>query len=72
MIGGIPGNEGIITLDQETWVDTSASIYLPPQKRDVGFVFQDYALFPNMTVEQHLLYGTKDMVFIQNLLRIGS
>ena len=33
------------------------SINLPPQKSKVGFVFQEYALFPNMTVKENLQYA---------------
>ena len=37
-----------------------------------GFVFQDYALFPNMTVRQHLAYATADNAWIERLLLIGK
>jgi len=37
-----------------------------------GFVFQDYALFPNMTVRQHLEYATEDAKWIKTLLEIGK
>jgi molybdate transport system ATP-binding protein len=33
--------------------------YISPQKRNVGYFFQDYALFPNMTVEKNIIYGMK-------------
>ncbi|RYZ99121.1 MAG: ATP-binding cassette domain-containing protein, partial [Sphingobacteriaceae bacterium] len=36
------------------------------------FVFQDYALFPNMTVQQHLEYATDDMAWIKRLLALGK
>jgi molybdate transport system ATP-binding protein len=38
----------------------------------VGFVFQNYALFPNMTVRQHLEYATDDLQWIERLLAIGK
>ena len=38
----------------------------------VGFVFQNYALFPNMTVREHLEYATKDVEWIDRLLTIGK
>ena len=43
-----------------------------PQKRKAGFVFQNYALFPNMTVRQHLEYATDDQQWIERLLTIGK
>ena len=51
---------GTITVDGEVWFDSVRKINLPPQKRNVGFVFQDYALFPNMTVRQNLEFALKD------------
>ncbi len=48
---------GTIIVDGEVWFDSDKNINLPPQKRRVGFVFQDYALFPNMTVRQNLEFA---------------
>lgn len=60
MIAGlIHPDEGRITAGGEVWFDSSRGICLPPQKRRVGFVFQDYALFPNMTVRQNIAYAAK-------------
>lgn len=69
--GLITPEEGKITVDGEIWLDTAASVCLSPQKRKVGFVFQDYALFPNMTVQQHLFFATKNQLLIQKLLVLG-
>ncbi len=49
--------QGFIKINGETWLDTANQINLPPQKRRVGYVFQKYALFPNMTVRQNLNYA---------------
>lgn len=72
LAGLIHPEEGNIIVDNDIWLDTKAKICLEPQKRKVGFVFQDYALFPNMTVEKHLLYGTQDAEYIKHLLKIGK
>lgn len=72
LAGLILPEEGHIRVDEETWLDTKANICLSPQKRKAGFVFQDYALFPNMTVEQHLRYGTQDTQYIDRLISIGK
>ena len=53
---------GRIELDGTVLVDTEARIDLPPEQRRVGFVFQDYALFPHMTVEQNVRYAGRDGV----------
>lgn len=72
LIAGLTSpDSGQILVDNEIWLDTSAKINLNPQKRKCGFVFQDYALFPNMTVQQQLEYATKDQELIQGLLYFG-
>ena len=48
-------DRGQIILDGETLFDSEKHIDLPPQKRRVGYLFQQYALFPNMTAEQNIL-----------------
>lgn len=50
-------DRGRIILDGETLFDSDKKIDLPPQKRKVGYLFQSYALFPNMTVRQNILCG---------------
>ncbi len=51
---------GYIKVDNEVWFDSKRGINIPPQRRNVGFVFQDYALFPNMSVEENLKFALKD------------
>jgi len=55
--GLLQPEQGIIEVNGKTWLNTAKKINLPAQKRNIGFVFQDYALFPNMTVHQNLLYA---------------
>ena len=50
-------DEGRIELDGETLFDSQRRINLKPQQRRVGYLFQNYALFPNMTVRQNILCG---------------
>ena len=50
-------DEGRIVLNGRTLFDSANKIDLPPQKRRVGYLFQDYALFPNMTVEKNIMAG---------------
>lgn len=72
MVAGlIAPASGLIKIDNEIWFDDSVGINLSPQKRLVGFVFQNYALFPNMTVRQHLTYACNDVDWIDELLHIG-
>lgn len=50
-------DSGHIQTDNETWLDTSQKIDLPTRHRSIGFVFQDFALFPHMTVRQQLEFA---------------
>jgi len=70
--GFVQPEKGIITVDGISWLDTGSKKNLSPQKRMAGFVFQDYALFPNMTVQQHLEYVADDIGWINRLLTIGK
>jgi molybdate transport system ATP-binding protein len=68
-------DRGIIEVNGITWLDTSTGINQPPQKRNVGFVFQDYALFPNMTVKENLLFAGekgRDQKIVQDLIEINE
>ncbi len=51
--------QGNIVIRGETWLDTAARINLAPQQRHVGYMFQDYALFPNMTVRGNLEFALR-------------
>jgi molybdate transport system ATP-binding protein len=48
---------GFIRLGNDILFDSSQDIFVPPQKRAIGYVFQDLALFPHMTVRQNISYG---------------
>ena len=54
-------DSGRIVLDGETLFDAAKRVDLPPRKRQVGYLFQNYALFPNMTVRQNILCGLHDV-----------
>lgn len=61
MIAGLTApDQGIITVKDNVWYNSEENLNIKPQKRKVGFVFQDYALFPNMTVKQNILFALKD------------
>ena len=57
--GIVKPDRGRIVLDGRVLFDSAQHIDLPPQQRGVGLLFQTYALFPNMTVEQNLFCGLK-------------
>lgn len=58
--GIIKPDEGHIELDGKVFFDSKRKIHLPPQERRVGYLFQQYALFPNMTVAQNISAAVRD------------
>lgn len=61
LISGLEkADSGMIRKREEVWYDESKAINIPPQQRSVGFVFQDFALFPHLTVERNVTYGIKE------------
>ena len=63
-------DEGYISCYGETWIDTKKGIFLPPRKRRLGFVFQDYRLFPHLTVYQNVAFAAQDRKDVEDLLRL--
>lgn len=68
ILAGLEPAQGRIVVEDEVWLDGKTS--LPPQKRGIGFVFQDYALFPNMSVIDNLLFVKKDASLAKHLLEM--
>jgi molybdate transport system ATP-binding protein len=51
--------QGTIALGSDVWLDSRRGIYRAPAERNVGFLFQEYALFPHLTVAQNVGYGLR-------------
>ncbi|KAA6343158.1 molybdate transport system ATP-binding protein [termite gut metagenome] len=67
--GLLKPDKGIIQIDNKVIFDSTRHINLSPQKRNIGFMFQDYALFPNMNVEQNICFAQKkDRTFVNQLI----
>ena len=57
--GLLKPESGRITAGESVWFDGERDVCLPPDRRRVGLVFQDYALFPHMTVRQNIEYSRR-------------
>jgi molybdate transport system ATP-binding protein len=67
--GLLKPDKGLIRIDGQVVFDSSLRINVSPQKRNIGFMFQDYALFPNMCVEENISFAQKkDKAFVSQLI----
>jgi len=66
ILAGLERAEGNIYVEESMWLRRQKM--LPPQQREIGFVFQDYALFDNMSVEENLLFVNDDKALAKSLL----
>jgi molybdate transport system ATP-binding protein len=60
----------VIRFGNQTWVDDKTGVFLPSQQRHIGFLFQDYALFPHLTVAQNVRYGLRGLPASRQLRRV--
>ncbi|MBO5528989.1 MAG: ABC transporter ATP-binding protein, partial [Bacilli bacterium] len=78
MIAGLETpTSGRITIGDTVVFDSEAGINVPASKRNVGFLFQNYALWPNMTVYQNIVFGLKNVkeemeVYEWSLVRLND
>ena len=68
ILAGLETATGSIEVAQTIWQNSRSTLAI--QKREIGFVFQDYALFDNMSVEQNLLYVANDVQLASKLLEL--
>lgn len=65
-------DEGFVDIDETTVVDTTKNIWIKTRKRKVGYVFQEGRLFPHMTVRKNLLFGTKYLSSIEQVIEFNE
>ena len=70
-------DRGQIVLNERILFDSEKGINLPPQARNIGYLFQNYALFPNMTVRENIIFALdgsqeeKERIFRENVARFS-
>jgi len=67
VLAGLEPSKGLVEVDGDIWQNNDGK-FLKVQKREIGFVFQDYALFENMSVEENLLFVNQDKELANYLL----
>lgn len=70
---------GKLTVAKKVWCNTAEQIFLPTQKRCLGMVFQDSALFPHMRVKEQILYASNgdhhwvdELLYLMNLIKLSN
>lgn len=81
MIAGLETpDEGLIKIGGQSWFDKDSGVNIKPQKRKVGFVFQEYTLFPNMNVLENIMFAqseknsqkAKELLELTELVELSS
>lgn len=69
--GLVKPDRGRITFGQEAFFDAEQQIFVAPQKRGIGYVFQSLALFPHLSVEENVSFGVAKLPVTERLAQIG-
>jgi molybdate transport system ATP-binding protein len=65
-------DEGRIAFGETTWFDAERQVFLTPQERDIGYLFQEYALFPHLTVAGNVGYGLAGVTRLEQKSRVAD
>src|ERR1700675_5056960 len=70
--GFVKPDEGRVLLDNDILYDAAAGGHLPPQKSNCGYVFQNYALFPHMTLRENLVFAAERRPRLERHRRVND
>src|SRR5579864_2229882 len=70
--GFVRPDEGRILLDNDLLFDGAAGVQLTPQARNCGYVFQNYALFPHMTLRENLVFAAERRPRLERHRRVNE
>jgi molybdate transport system ATP-binding protein len=65
-------DEGHVQFGNETWFDAAKGVHVPPQQRGVGYLSQDYALFPHLSVAANIGYGLRGVAAADRRRRVAA
>jgi len=71
-IAGLQPARGRISVDGDSWLDSAQGLELPAEERSVGLVFQDYALFPHLSVRKNVEFGRKGHAGLLDRFRLTA
>jgi molybdate transport system ATP-binding protein len=63
-------DKGLITYKEEVWASTKDKIHVPARKRGIGYVFQEFTLFPHLSVYKNVAFAAHDKKTVDDLLRL--
>ena len=66
--GLVTPEAGVVTMDDRPWLDTARGLDVPPERRRVGYLFQEYALFPHLDVAKNVAFGANGRGSVTELL----
>ncbi len=65
-------DRGRIRFNGEVWSDAAEGVFIPPQRRGIGYLFQEYALFPHLSVAANIAYGLSELPRRERCQRTGE
>ena len=63
-------DKGFVSCGRTVWEDTDTGVRLPPRKRKIGYVFQEYSLFPHLSVRKNVAFAAENRNDVQKLLEL--